>query len=181
VDNGYAEELAPQFEDFQKVEPDMKQAVALAYARSGGNYHNLVEAYREGKLDEDKVRFLNAMTAFRDESLLKQTLEFALSGEVKKQDVRTVILAATEKPAAQNATWIWLKENIGKIRSLYQNTGILSGTLLSVIPILGIGRTSEVEDFFNKQKIPEAAVGIKAGLEKLRVYDRLVTDVSKSR
>jgi tricorn protease interacting factor F2/3 len=60
---------------------------------------------------------------------------------------------------------------------LYQNTGILSGTFLSIIPILGIGRIPEVEDFFNKHKIIEAEVGIKAGLEKLNTFDRLVRKI----
>ena len=177
VDNKYAEELAPKFKEFQKVEPDMKQAVALAYARSEGDYDGLLKAYRESNSDEHKVTFLNAMTAFSNESLLNRTLEFALSGEVKKQDVRTVLLAATEKPDAKNTTWSWLKANLEKIRNLYQNTGILSGTFLSIIPILGIGRIPEVEDFFNKHEIIEAEVGIKAGLEKLNTFDRLVTNI----
>jgi tricorn protease interacting factor F2/3 len=177
VDNNYAKELAPQFKEFQKVEPDMRQAVALAYARSEGDYDGLLKAYRESNSDEHKVTFLNAMTAFSNESFLNRTLEFALSGEVKKQDVRTVLLAATEKPDAKNTTWSWLKANLEKIRNLYQNTGILSGTFLSIIPILGIGRIPEVEDFFNKHKIIEAEVGIKAGLEKLNTFDRLVRKI----
>lgn len=173
VDDAFASELAPEFNEYELVPPDMKSAVALAYARSTANYDSLLNAYRKTNSDEDKVRLLNAMTAFTDESLVNRTLNFAFGGEVKRQDVRNVILAATEKPDAKNVTWTWLQDNIERLRELYQSTGILSGTLLSIIPILGIGRIEETEQFFNEHKMPGADVGIHAGLEKLRAYDKL--------
>lgn len=179
VDDGYSAEMATKFSGYENVEPDMKQAVALAYARSTGDYDRPLKAYRESKSDEDRVRFLNAMTGFRDELLIKRTLDFALSGEVKRQDVRTVIYAASQKPEARNVTWEWLQLNLEKLRSLYQHTGILSGTFFSLIPTLGIGRISEIEAYFTGYKMPEANVGITAGLEKLKAYDRLVSSITK--
>jgi tricorn protease interacting factor F2/3 len=110
--------------------------------------------------------------------MVKRTLDFTLSEEVKRQDVRTVLLAATEKPDAKNVTWKWMQDNIEKLRKLYENTGILSGTFLYVIPILGIGRVKEVEAFFNTHKITDADVGVNAGLEKLKAYDRLVRSIA---
>ncbi len=180
VDDAYAAEMATKFNEYEKVEPDMKQAVVLAYARSTSDYSTLLKGYRESASDEDRVRYLNAMTAFRNELLIKRTLDFALSGEVKRQDVRTVILAAAEKPEAKNVTWAWLQSNVEKLRSLYQDTGILSGTLLSLIPILGIGRITEIEEYFNRHQMLEADVGITAGLEKLKAYDRLVSSITKN-
>jgi len=177
VDEGYASKLGGDFQDYGKVQPDMKEAVALAYARSTNNFESVAKAYRESISDEDKVRFLSAMTAFTDSTLLKRTLDFSLSGEVKRQDVIGVIHAATENPQAKDITWNWLQSNIEKILELYHNTGILSGAFLSIIPLLGIGRIQEVEHFFDKHKIPDAEVGIKAGLEKLRAYDRLVRNM----
>ena len=127
--------------------------------------------------DEDKGRFLNAMTAFSNDALIKRTLEFTLSGEVKRQEVRSVAVMAAEKPKAKNVTWNWLRTNIGKLQELYKGTGTLSGTFMSLIPILGIGRTREVEDFFREHRIPGAETGISAGLEKLKANDRLVSDI----
>ena len=155
----------------------MKQAVALAYARSTNDFDGLVKAYRQSNSDEDKVRFLSAMTSFTDQGLLQKTLEFALSGEVKRQDVIGVILAATEKPHTARITWNWLQSKIEKIREMYANTGALSGVFLTIIPILGVGRIQEVESFFETHSMPEADVGIKAGLERLRTYDRLVRNI----
>jgi len=177
VDDDYADGLAAKFKEYDKVEPDMKQAVALAYARRTGDFDGLVKAFRSTSSDEDKTRILNAMTAFADQTLLKRTLDFAVSGEVKRQDVRTTVLAAAGKPNAQTVTWAWLRSNLEKLREFYRGTGILSGTLLGMIPILGVGRVSEVERFFDDHEIPEAHVGISAGLEKMRAYDRLASSI----
>lgn len=179
VDEGYASKLGKDFKDYPKVPPDMKQAVAMAYARSTNDFDSLAKIYRESNSDEDKLRFLNALTAFTDKALLQRTLAFALSGEVKRQDVIAVIHDAAEKPHAKDLLWTWLQLNLEKIRDLYQNTGVLSGMFGALIPILGIGRIQEVENFFGKHKMPEAEMGIKAGLEKLRAYDRLVKTIVK--
>ena len=181
VDDGYASKLGKSFTDFYNTLPDMKQAVALAYARSTNDYDGLVKAYKESNSDEDKVKFLSAMTSFTDQGLVERTLEFALSGEVKRQDVIGVILAATEKPHTARITWNWLQSNIEKIRAMYSNTGALSGLFITILPVLGVGRIQEVESFFGKHNMPEAEVGIKAGLEKLRAYDRLVRNIAEMR
>jgi tricorn protease interacting factor F2/3 len=180
VDDDFADELASRFKEYDRVEPDLKQAVALAYARRTGDFDGLVKAFRSASSDEDKTRMLNSMTAFADPAWLKRSLDFAVSGEVKRQDVRMTVLAAAGKPNAQTVTWAWLRDNLSRLREIYAGTGILSGTLLGMIPILGVGRASEVEKFFDELDMPEARVGILAGLEKMRAYDRLVSDVLRS-
>jgi tricorn protease interacting factor F2/3 len=60
------------------------------------------------------------------------------------------------------------------LREVYEGTGDLSRLLQSCIPILGIGRIEEVERYFSENGVPEAQNGINAGLEKLKIYRRLV-------
>ncbi len=179
VDEGYALKLGGDFKNYERVLPDMREAVAVAYARSTNDFENLVRAYRDSKSDEEKVRLLSAMTAFTDMTLLQRTLDFALSIEVKRQDAIGVIRAAAENPHARDITWTWLQSNIGKLRELYGGTGILSAAFLLMLPILGIGRIQEVEGFLGQHKMPDAEAGIKAGLEKLRAYDRLVRKITQ--
>lgn len=113
------------------------------------------------------------MTAFTHGQLVNQTLDFTLTTEVKRQDTRLILVTATGNPDVRDNTWKWLQENIGKLEERYEGTGILSGTFLSIIPILGIGRVEEMKMFFTNHKIPDAEVGVNAGLERLLVYDRL--------
>ncbi len=177
VDEGYAVKLGVDFKDYGKVPPDMKQAVALAYARSTNDFQGLQRAYRGSNSDEDKAWFLDAMTAFTDGALVQESLDYSLSGEVKRQDVVRVIHAAAQMPHAKDIAWTWLQSNMEKLRELYKDTGVLSDIFSSVIPILWVGRIQQVEDFFGKHIMPDAEVGIKAGLEKAGAYDRLVRSI----
>ena len=177
LDSNFAAKLAADFSRFKEISPDMKSAVAVAYAISTNNYDSILKAFRESDSNEDKDRLLQAMTCFTDSSLLKRTLEFTMAGEVKRQDVIGIILGSGWNPNGKELAWNFIKANIQKLTEMYQSTGILSGAFLSMIPMLGIGKVEEFEKFFADHKMPEAETGIKAGLEKLHAYDRLVTSL----
>jgi len=178
IDPDYAATLGRKFSDYGKTPPDMRLAVATAYARSTNDLEGLTRKYRESGSDEDRIKFLQSMTTFGNEELVKRALNFAMSGEVKRQDVISVVIAATKNPQVRDMAWEWLKSNVGKLQELYQGTGLLSGVFMSIIPVLCIGRVSEAEDFFAKHAISDAKAGIKVGLEKLRVYDRFVKSIA---
>ncbi len=179
IDPDYAATLARKFNDYGKTPPDMRLAVAIAYARSTNDLEGLTRKYRESVSDEDRIKFLQSMTTFASEELVKRTLNFAISGEVKRQDVISVVSAATKNPEVRDMAWEWLKSNMGKLRELYEGTGLLSTVFMSIIPVLCVGRVSEAEDFFTKHAISDAETGIKVGLEKLRAYDRLVKSIAQ--
>jgi tricorn protease interacting factor F2/3 len=174
VDDDYANELGGHFDNYDKTDPDMRDAVLIAYARAYPNFESIVEKYRGTDSDEERVRFLSALVSLKDPALVAQSLGFALSGEVKRQDVRTMIVVATRNTEAREVSWSWLKFNLSKLRNLYEGTAAMSRVLLAVIPILGIGNVEEVEMFFSQNKVPEAEKGILAGLERLRIYNNLV-------
>ena len=81
--------------------------------------------------------------------------------------------SARGNPDAQDIAWTWLKVNIGRLGRVFEGTGTLSQILFSAIPILGIGKVTEVERFFDENKIFGSEKGIEAGLERLRIFDRL--------
>jgi aminopeptidase N len=123
---------------------------------------------------EEKVRLLVSMATFKEPRLLSQSLELAQKGEIKKQDQITMIGAATRNPYARQAAWTWIKLNISYLKETYEGTGDLSQLLQFCIPILGIGRVEETERYFDENRVREAQNGINAGLEKLKIYQRLV-------
>ncbi len=174
ADEIYAKELGSRFRDYQSVEPNMKQAVAVAYARVYGDFEGIVKKYRERVSDEECIRLINSMMSFKEPSLVALSLGFALSGEVKRQDVMSMVLATKTNPNARDVAWLWLKMNIDGLKKIYHGTGMLSRILLSILPILGLKKVEEVKSFFEQNEIPEADIGIKAGLEKLYIYDELV-------
>jgi tricorn protease interacting factor F2/3 len=174
IDEDYAAKLGSKFDKYETVEPDMKEAVAVGYARAFRDFESIARKYRQSISDEEKERLLVSMTTFKDPRLLSNLFELVKDGEVKKQDQLTLVSAMTRNPDAREMAWTWLKSNMAQLREVYEGTGDLSRLLQSCIPILGIGRVEEVERYFTEYSLPEAQKGIRAGLEKLRIYQRLV-------
>jgi len=174
IDENFALGLAELFKDYHNVDPNMKDAVAIAYAVAYGYeaYDVMLERYRREKFDEDKLIILKGMLWFRDSGLVSNVLSLGLTKEIKRQDVARIIPIVSANPFVRRTAWKWIKTNIEFIRSLYKGVGTLSRVLESSIPLLGL-ENPDVETFFNTYSIPEAAMGIKSGLELLKVYKRI--------
>ncbi len=179
LDEGYAGELASRFEGYEAVDPNMRDAVVTAYARARGDFQALLRKYRGSGSDEERVRLLIAMMSFKDAALVAQSLEFALGGEVKRQDVGTLILASLRNPSAHSPTWTWLKANINRLKRLFEGTETLPLILTQAIPVLGVGRVEEAEEFFEENK-GGVEKSVEAGLEKLKIYDSLARRIKSS-
>jgi len=176
LDDKYAKEASSRFKDLADVEPDMKGSVIIGYARSTNDYDGLLDRYKKSTTDEDRLRYLEGLTSFKKPELIAKTLDFALGGDVKRQDIRNVISYATNNPEAKDVTWQWFKTNIEKLIKIYEGTAQLSGTMRAYVSILGVGHVSEAERLFNEHPIP----GADATLERLRIHDRLARVVSTS-
>jgi len=181
LDPEYSASLAQEFKEYANVVPDMRSAVAIAYAKSTNDIDGLISAYRKSASDEDKVKILGAMTDFTDEKLIAKTLDFVFSGEVKRQDMIGAVVGAAQNPHVRSVVWDWLRSKMGKLQDLYAGTGLLSSLFASIIPMLCLGRVTEAETYFSKNMIQDAATGIKVGLEKLQAYDRLMKEIMRKR
>ncbi len=179
VDMDYARELSARYGEYEEVEPDMRQAVAVAYARSTGNLHAIIEKYRKSSSDEEKVRLLTALVSFRDPVLLEKGLDFVKSDEVKRQDTASVVFASLRNPQGRDTMWKWLRQNHDWLNKLYEGTGVVSRLLRELIPFAGIGRVNEVEEFLTRTQVPGAEKGVEGGLEKLQIYNRLVERINQ--
>ena len=173
VDDAYAKMAGSKFNDLASIEPDMKRSVVMGYARSSNEYDGLVREYLKSTTDEERLRFLEGLASFKNPELVAKTLDFALSGKVKRQDVRNVILYATANPDARTAIWEWFKKNIAKLEQMYSGTAQFSIILREYLSIVGVGRLAEVEKFFSEQKV----IGVDIALERLRIYDKLAKKI----
>ena len=117
---------------------------------------------------------MEGLASFNNPELVAKTLDFALSGKVKRQDVRNVILYATANPDAKTSLWEWFKKNMAKLEQMYAGTAQFSIILREYFSIVGVGRASEVEKFFSEHKV----IGADIALERLRVYDKLAKNIA---
>jgi aminopeptidase N len=177
VDDAYAKEASSKFNDLATIEPDMKRSVVMGYARSSNDYDGLISRYMKSTTDEERLRYLEGLASFKNPELVAKTLDFALSGKVKRQDIRNVIFYATANPDAKTAVWQWFKKNLAKLEEMYSGTAQFSIILREYFSIVGVGRLAAVEKVFNEHKV----IGADIALERLRIYDKLASSITTTR
>jgi len=174
LDDVYAREQESKYKDLEIVEPDMRRSVVMGYARSSNDYDGLIDRFKKSKTDEERLRYLEGLASFKKPELVAKALEFSLSENVKRQDVRNMVLYATANPDAKSVVWQWFKNNVEKLDRMYKGTAQLSILMRNYVSILGVGMAGEVERFFHEHPL----VGADATVERLRIYDRLAKAIS---
>jgi tricorn protease interacting factor F2/3 len=180
VDPDYARQLSAQFRNYDQADPNMKQAIATAYARSTGDFDTLYNKYKSSQSEEDKVRFISALAGFTQPALINRALNLAVTDEIKKQDVRTILAAIRGNPEARQSTWIWMTSNFNWLHHIHEGSGVLGRVLQLTIPYAGIGRVGEVERFFEQHKPVDLKNSIQTGIERLLVYDKFIRRLEQS-
>ncbi|BBG22748.1 M1 family metallopeptidase [Sulfuracidifex tepidarius] len=175
ADEGFALGLSRLMDNYDYLDGDLRQPVAISFAVSEEDnaFEVLLNKFRKANLDEEKLRLLNAMLSFRKGYLVTLTLGLFSTGEIKKQDIVRILPRASSNPFAREAVWSWLKLNIERIREIYSGTGIFGRVLSDTIPLLGIGMEEEISNYFKAKQIKEGERGIKIGLEILSSLSRL--------
>ncbi|MGA8302507.1 MAG: M1 family metallopeptidase [Thermoplasmata archaeon] len=175
VDPGFARELSELFVGWERVEPDLRPAVAIARARSEGTagYRELRRALELDQPESDQLVLEQALAWSSAPELVLETLDRASSGAVNRGVVNVVIRNAAANPAGRAVLWPWLQSHLPQLDELFRGAGLLSPTLESAIPILGLGRGDEVPEFFRTHSFPEGDRGIGKGLERLSILERL--------
>ena len=177
VDEDYARSIAGLVRDYQGLDPVMRQAVVNAYAVVGERpFETLRDLYRSLGTDEDRVRVLSAMLSIPSRDEYQKALDFLVSGEVKRQDLQYFRVGAGN-PYVRDLNLKWLMSNYKRFIETYGDPGVLSRLLTYSIPLIGIGQEDEVERFLNSLNLPGIEMGVRAGLELMRVYSRLFHNI----
>ncbi|MEW6589130.1 MAG: M1 family metallopeptidase, partial [Thermoproteota archaeon] len=92
------------------LDPDIQEAVFSIVAWNGNSttYKKLLELYRKVATQEEKIRFLGALCSFKDDKLLKNTLDFSQSKEVRSQNMHIPIMKVAANPYGKKILWPWL-------------------------------------------------------------------------
>ncbi|ADN49514.1 M1 family metallopeptidase [Vulcanisaeta distributa] len=177
VDEDYAMSIAGLIRDYQGLSPVMRQAVVNAYAVVGERpFETLRGLYRTLVSDEDRNRVLAAMLSVTDRDEYRKSLDFLMSGEVKRQDLQ-FFTVGSRNPYVRDINLGWLMNNYKRFIEAYGDPGVLSRVFTYSIPFIGLGQEDEVERFLLGLNIQGIEMGVKAGLELMRVYSRLLHSI----
>lgn len=152
----------------EHIDPDLRGVVYGAVIREGGEkeYKTLVSMYKKEELHEEANRLLGALGATRDKKLIRVTLEFIMSKDVRMQDRNGAFASVLFNPFGKEIGWKFIKKNWKKIGEAYGNGNHLLSRLISV---LNRNSTKEaykdIKEFFKTHKAPAAERTIEQTLE----------------
>ncbi|KIW94428.1 uncharacterized protein Z519_04404 [Cladophialophora bantiana CBS 173.52] len=138
--------------DYSAIHPNLRSSVFAMALRDGGEkeWDALVARYHSAPTSDEKNTCLRTLGRAKSPQLIKKTLDFALSGQVKMQDIYMPIGGLGTTSEGIERRWEWMCANWDElVEKLPPSMTMLS----SVVSICVAGFTSDaqlkkVEDFF---------------------------------
>lgn len=166
-----AQELFEGYQaDPSNVRPDLRGVVFSLVAQEGDRpmYDRIWELERAAELHEEKIRLLMSLARFRQEDLLRETLERSLSDDVRLQDTIFVVAAVAANNRGRNIAWDFLKEQWDEFDRRYGSGGF---GLMRLVAITNSFTSNEKRDdvaaFFEEHPTPAAERTIRQALERI--------------
>jgi len=154
------------------VHPDIRRVAFALAAKTGGPAANdlLWRLHKTAPLQEEKVRFLAALTQFQRPDLLQKTLDRSLSKRVRAHETISVVAGVAANRKGRDMAWEFIKENWKEFDRRYGEGGF---GLMGLVSTTGAFTTREkledVETFFAEHPTPAAERTIRQSLERIRL------------
>ncbi len=149
---------AEMFEGAKKgkgIAPDLKSAVYRTCAWNGGagTFEAIKSMFKRAELPEDRIRLQGSMGAFRDEGILTEALEFAVSGAVRYQDSYITPANISGNPVGRKLLWDWIRRNWKMLmKRNAPGTHMLKSYVADLRAADDEGTLSEIRSFFSKKE-----------------------------
>ena len=158
------------------LHPDLHEPVMSAAAWSGGRrlHADLVSAHRRAGTQEEKARVLSALCSFGDASLLRRTLEFSRTREVRSQNMHLPIMRVAANPHGRTVLWPWLKKHwTGLSGKVGKGNPLLARVVSSVGMVTEPSGEAQVRRFFKSHPVPGTERALNQAMERMRARARL--------
>ncbi len=175
IDPSYARTVSGRFHEWDRIDPDLRLATAVGYARSGGlaGYRDLRSALERTSIDADRARLVRSLGWSAEPELVRETLDFAISGGTNRSFLPGLIVQAAANPAGRSVVWPWFADRVEALVDVFRGSGSLPVVLEHAVPSMAIGRAEEVRAFFAGHPLPDGTRGVAKGLERLEILERL--------
>lgn len=162
--------------------PDLIGAVCTVAAWNGGRtiHSQLTNLYKKAATAEEKLRFLGAMCGFRDETLLKKTLSFSLTSDVRSQDVHLPITRVAANPHGKKILWPWLVKNWRTLDGIVGHGNPLFNRIVaSISHVADHTMEEEIRRFFQKNPTPGTERTQTQVLERIRINSAFLESMQR--
>ncbi|MBU6453355.1 MAG: M1 family metallopeptidase [Cyanobacteria bacterium REEB67] len=152
------------------LEPDVLGAMitVLAYHGGAARYAEFERAFSAAPSPQEQERYMYALAAFRDESLLRKTLAKTLSGEIRSQSAPYVVRGVMLNPWGRNVGWQFTQDNWERARTVFPSQ-IITRMIEGITGLIDPAMAAQVFQFFAAHPVPEGQKTTDQHLEKLKV------------
>jgi tricorn protease interacting factor F2/3 len=185
-DNEVTMESQSRYKQFLKtpssLSPDLVEPVCSVVAWNGNSktFDELIRLYRNAKTMEEKLRFLGAMCSFKDKKLLKKSLNFSQTSEVRSQNMQLPIMKVAANPYGKNILWPWLKTNWPKLsKKVGQGNPLFNRIVASISSVADDSMEKEIRQFFKKNPTPGTERTQEQTLERIRINSKFLRSMRK--
>ncbi len=170
-------EARSRFDEYLKdsntLRPDLRNAVfsLITWYGNEKTQKMFINLYKNSELSEERIRYLSAISGFKDKKLILNSLDFSLSKYVRSQDILFGIARVESNPYAKDLIWPWMKNNWKLINMrLGSSVSNLVKRIIGTLVIIDtLKEEKEIEVFFKKNTISGTEMGIKQTLERIKI------------
>eukprot|EP00123_Amoebidium_parasiticum_P001055 comp12046_c0_seq1/m.6750 comp12046_c0_seq1/g.6750 ORF comp12046_c0_seq1/g.6750 comp12046_c0_seq1/m.6750 type:complete len:862 (-) comp12046_c0_seq1:775-3360(-) len=140
------------------LHPDLRAPVfniALMNCETNEVFDELVALYLETEAEDLKTIVLRVLGSGPSRELVIKALDFALSEQVRNQDVSMVLLSCAQNPKGRDATWEYFMEHYQVFYDKFASGNLLMARIISYAAdsLATEERAREVEEFFAKHPL----------------------------
>ncbi len=173
VDGRFAAAMAENFSRYFSLDPDIRQVVAISYARTSGDFDSLKETLARCVTDEDRTKIIGAMGWLGRPEALGRALDLIRNGQVKKQDTGRFYISAASCPDSREFLLTNFDFMVRQLKEVFVGSRVPSRTIEATVPLIGIGREAEMRRLLQGYTSPDLQTGVKKSLEGLYVNIRM--------
>jgi puromycin-sensitive aminopeptidase len=176
-----AERLAGHFSEYDRLDPNLREPVAFAYARVGGAgaQSALLDRIGKARNEGDQMKLERALAGATEPELLRQALGTIGTPAVNRAHISVLTYEVALNPVGRDVTWEWMTTRLPDLAASYRGTGLVSDILEHTLPFAALGRGAAVAEApIVVRPIPEGERGLRKGLEWLRLFESVRGRVS---
>jgi tricorn protease interacting factor F2/3 len=161
---------------------DLQEPVFSLVAWQGDNkiYNKLLSLYKKAVLQEEKLRYLAALSNFKQKKLLINTLNFSLTSDVRSQNIRVPIMNISTNIYGREILWPWLKKNWKRlVRKFGVGNPLANRIVASIGSVIDDKQESDVRMFFKKNPMPGTERVLEQTLERVRIRSKFLRQIKK--
>lgn len=162
----------------EKLDPALRDSmVALAATRGDRRlYDRYLKAFRDAGTPDERNLFMLSLAKFEDPSLLRRTLDLALTDEIKSQDAGRVIAAVIVNPKGRAEGWSFVEKQWDRISNKLP-VRMLGSVLGASEHFCGTADLERVRKFWEGHRLASAERRMSQAIERVGLCSEMKREV----